>query len=461
MEIVFVLIGMGIGVVIGVLAGKSKTGGLQAKLDMAEEVHRNAMEELRKANQQTVDELKLSREHAVEELRKSHEKNIETLKQDFEVQRAEQERYHKQAFDMQRAQFDETMNKVTEQLKTATNDMLKERQKEFAESSNENLGQLVNPLKETIEKMKQVVHDNTNKQTAIGSELKVNIEQMMRQSEAARQSADELTHALKHGTKVQGDWGETVLDELLQSQGLTRGVHYDTQEVICDAEGNVVRPEKGSSLRPDVILHLDERRELIIDSKVSLTNFIDYVNAENEADRQKFLKMHVDSVQKHVKELSAKNYASYIQPPKMKMNYVIMFVPHSGALWTAMNAQPDLWRKALDMNVYIADEQTLFAALKIINLTWIQITQAQNHEKVYALANEMVERVGMFCKRYKEMGKALDKVRAVYSEGEKKLEDHGQSIVVSARKLINLGAQESNRNPLPEVDVDDTATLEG
>ena len=191
-------------------------------------------------------------------------------------------------------------------------------------------------------------------------------------------------------------------------------------------------------------------------SKVSLTAYIDYVNAQTEEDRQKYLKAHVDSIQKHVRELSAKDYSSYIQPPKVKMDYVIMFIPHSGALWTAVNLQPDLWRKAMEQNVFIADEQTLFAALRIINLTWTQIAQAQNHEKVYALADEMLERVGMFMKKYHEIGKALENAARAYEEGEKKLLPKGQSILNTCAKLERLGARQSDRNPLPQlVDIDE------
>ena len=215
---------------------------------------------------------------------------------------------------------------------------------------------------------------------------------------------------------MQGDWGETVLAELLDSQGLTKGVHFDVQSVIKDAEGYVVKSMEGSIMRPDVILHLDQRREVIIDSKVSLTSFMDYVNAEDEDVRQMHLKAHIDSIQKHVKELSAKDYSSYVQAPKVKMDYVIMFVPHTGALWTALHSQPDLWRKAMDKNVFIADEQTLFAALRIINLTWTQIAQAQNHEKVYALANEMLDRVGQFMKKYQAIGKALENATKAYED---------------------------------------------
>lgn len=360
----------------------------------------------------------------------------------------------------QEQRFNETMTRMSEQMKNATADMLKDRQKEFADSSNQQLGQIVNPLRETIDKMKQTMADTTLKQTEMSSVLKDNIERSMQQAMAAKKSAEELANALKHGSKVQGDWGEAVLDELLTSQGLVRGIHYDTQAVIRDAQGNTVHTDDGATLRPDVILHLDQRREVIIDSKVSLTAFLDYANADNETDRQRFLKTHIDSLQKHVKELSTKDYSAYVQPPKVRMDYVIMFVPHTGALWTALNAQPDLWRKAMEQNVFIADEQTLFAALRIISLTWTQIRQAENHEQVYRLANEMLDRVGQFMKKYTAIGKALKTATTAYDDAERKLQPSGQSILQTCAKLQKLGAKQSDKNPLPQlIDIDEVAAL--
>lgn len=353
--------------------------------------------------------------------------------------------------DAQQAKFDETIAKVTAQMKSATEDMLKRRQEEFATSSNTSIGQIVNPLKETIDKMKEAMRENTIRQTSISSEIKTQAENMMRQSAAAKESADELTRVFRHAGRVQGNWGEIVLNELLESQGLTENVHYELQSSIRDASGDVVRNDNDHGMRPDVILHLDQKREVIIDSKVSLTAFMDYVNAEDENDRQKYLRAHVESIQKHVKELAAKDYSSYVKPPKVKMDYVIMFVPNTGALWAAIGAQPDLWRNAMEKNVYIADEQTLFAALRIINMTWTQIAQAQNHEKVYALANELMDRVGQFMDRYKAIGKALENAGKAYEAADKKLQPTGQSIIQTCAKLQKLGAKQSSRNPIPEL----------
>ena len=458
----------------------------QQQLDIAK---REASERLEATKAEAQQQLEATKKEASEQLAKPKaeaQQQLETLKKEASEQleatkkeasdllaktKAEAEAQQQKALaekdaawnDIMKGQeqrFNETMARMSEQMKNATADMLKDRQKEFADSSNQQLGQIVNPLRETIDKMKQTMADTTLKQTEMSSVLKDNIERSMQQAMAAKKSAEELANALKHGSKVQGDWGEAVLDELLTSQGLVRGIHYDTQAVIRDAQGNTVHTDDGATLRPDVILHLDQRREVIIDSKVSLTAFLDYANADNEADRQRFLKTHIDSLQKHVKELSTKDYSAYVQPPKVRMDYVIMFVPHTGALWTALNAQPDLWRKAMEQNVFIADEQTLFAALRIISLTWTQIRQAENHEQVYRLANEMLDRVGQFMKKYTAIGKALKTATTAYDDAERKLQPSGQSILQTCAKLQKLGAKQSDKNPLPQlIDIDEVAAL--
>ena len=388
---------------------------------------------------------------------RSGRQSLVTRAEVLRTQLDEQEKRHSEAMAALQAKFDETLQKVTAQMASATDDMLKQRQKEFAESSSANLGQIVDPLKETIARMKKAMDDSTLKQTEMSGVMKATVENMIRQSEAAKKSTDELARVFRRGAKVQGDWGETVLTELLESQGLTEGIHYDVQSSFRDASGNLVRTDSGSSMRPDVILHLDTKRDVIIDSKVSLSAYMDYVNAENEEDRQKYLKAHIDSIVKHVRELAAKDYSNYIRPPKVKMDYVIMFVPHAGALWTALNRQPDLWRKAMEQNVFIADEQTLFAALRIINLTWTQIAQAQNHEKVYALAEEMLDRVGQFMKRYEALGKSLDAAVKSYEDAGKKLSPTGQSILQTCAKLEKLGARPSRTNPLPQLEEADAS----
>ena len=467
MDIVLAIIfGVVCGVVIGFVLAKLRNQSNQSLVEklqfQLENEKKNAKQNALLFQKQIYD-AKAEGKEQVELVKKDFEKRLAEVKSDADKQAKEmlavQERSHTQAMKDQQARFDEMMAKVTEQLKTATDEMLKQRQKEFTESSNTNLGQIVAPLRETIDKMKQTMSESTLKQTELSAEMKANLENMIKHSAEAKQSADELARVFKHKSKVQGNWGERVLEELLESQGLQCGIHYERESVIRDKDGNVVKTDTGGNLRPDVILHLDTNREVIIDSKVSLTAFMDYINAETEEQRQTYLKQHIDSIQKHVKELSKKDYSSYIQKPKLKMEYVIMFVPHTGALWTALNAQPNLWRSAMEQNVFIADEQTLFAALKMINLTWSQIKQAENHERVYDLANEMLNRVGLFLKSFNEMGKNLEKANASYTDAKKKLLPQGQSIVNTCDKLEQLGAKQNPKNPITRFDETECADV--
>lgn len=412
-------------------------------------------------HQEAVEALERRQAEALQTMEKHHAEALRSMEQRHDETDEAQERHHREALAAQQARFDETMAKVSAQLKEATRQMLTDRQREFSEASAGSLGQIVNPLRETLDKMQRAMAETETRQSAEGGAMKAIIQQMMQSSEAARHSTEELTRVFRHSNTVQGNWGETVLDELLEAQGLTRGIHYDVQPTIRDASGTAVLSETGARLRPDVILHLDQRREVIVDSKVSLAAFMDYVNATDEGDRQRYLRAHVASLQEQVNRLATKDYSAYIQPPKVKMDYVIMFVPHTGALWTALNAQPDLWRKAMERGVYIADEQTLFAALRIISLTWTQIRQAENHEKVYSLASEMMDRVGQFMKKFQLIGASLGKAQQAYDDAERKLLPQGQSILQTCVKLQRLGAKQSDKNPLPQlVDIDDLSALE-
>lgn len=421
--IITLIAGAGLGLLYGTLRERKRTESLQT--DLARLQAAIEMQEQNTAN--TLDAQKAASESAIAAQKDHYEKTIAEQKNHCEETLAAQKTHYEELLRSQQKHFEETLSRVTAEIKLSTDEMLKERQKEFAETSTHDISQIVTPLKESLHKM-------------------------MHQSELTMRSADELVRVLHHGSKVQGDWGETILDELLESQGLTRGVHYDIQSSIRESTGQTVRTDSGATLRPDVILHLDHQREVIIDSKVSLTSFIDFVNAETESERQQYLRAHVESLENHVKQLARKDYSSYIQPPKVRMDYVIMFVPNTGALWTALRERPDLWRRAMERNVFIADEQTLFAALRIVALTWKQIEQAENQQRVFSLATEMMDRVGQFMKKYQTIGKALDTAFKAYEEGERKLQPTGQSILQTCAKLQKLGAKQSSVNPLPQLD---------
>ncbi len=372
-----------------------------------------------------------------EEVLKRHNTVVDELKQNHQHFIDEQERRHRSDTEALEKRFADTIKALREQVENTTNAMLKQRQEEFSDASTKNIDSIVKPLKETIDKMKEEMAKNSTVQTTMSAEIKTNMEHMIRQSIEAQKSAEELTRAFKHESKTQGDWGEVVLSNLLQKQGFTEGKDFETQVVMRDEDGNTIRPDEGENLRPDVLLHLDDKRDVIIDSKVSMTAYIDYANAEDELTRRHFLKEHINSLKKHVDELSAKNYTQYQINPHL--DFVIMFVPQSPALWVALNEDNSLWQDAMQKKVFIADEQTLYAALRIIRITWTHIDQEQNHKRLYELAQEMIERTGNFLKEYDTIGESLQDALDAFESSRKKLLPGGRSIGTTANQILKLG----------------------
>ena len=372
-----------------------------------------------------------------EEVLKRHNTVVDELKQNHQALLDEQDRRHRSDTEALEKRFSETIKSLREQVENTTNTMLKQRQEEFSDTSTKNIDGIVKPLKETIDKMKEEMAKNTSAQTTMSAEIKTNMEHMIRQSIEAQKSAEELTRAFKHESKTQGDWGEVVLNNLLEQQGFSEGKDFEIQAVMRDADGQTIHPEEGDNLRPDVLLHLDDKRDIIIDSKVSMTAYIDYANAADDITKRLYLKDHIASLRKHVDELSAKNYTQYQVNPHL--DFVIMFVPHVPALRDALHEEPTLWQEAMQKKVFIADEQTLYAALRIIRITWTHIDQEQNHKRLFELAQEMLERTGNFLKEYDSIGESLKDALEVFDNSRKKLLPGGRSISTTANQILKLG----------------------
>ncbi len=426
---------------------KEKSASLADDLAREKESVRAAVDEAVKAAEDAA-ALRLSaKEQEIDLLKKHH---LDALADKDRLLQARDNAYREEVKTL-RDNFADAISTLKAQVRADTDELLKARQNEFRETSGEAIKNILSPLKEQMDTLRDAVDKAKATNAETKESFSTGMKTLMDCTSRVSTSADQLAAAFKYGNKIQGDWGETILEELLSSQGLTRGVHFDVQSAKT--------AEDGSRPRPDVIIHLDRRREVIVDAKTSLSAYMSYVNAQNEEDRDRYLKMHIASIKGHVKELVKKDYSSYITPPKVSAGYVIMFVPNMGALWTALNAEPDLWRKAAEQNVYIADEQSLYGAIRIVQLTWTQVLQAENHEKVFALADEMVDRVEKFLSSYEGIGKALDAAVKAYDEGHKKLEPRGKSIVLTAAKLTKLGAKKGKVLDGALVDIDEIPEL--
>lgn len=369
------------------------------------------------------------------QVRQEDQENFGTLMQ-------EMEKRHKESADQMNARFQETIALMKEEVQNSTRQLLRDRQTEFAAMSQEKLNSIMEPLNRNIASMQEAVKENTLKNTGFNGELQQGIKSVLEQSLKAKESADKLVSALTLSNKGQGNWGERILTELLESTGMKEGIHFHTQEFIQE-NGRRVLGEAGSGLQPDVILHIEKGHDVVVDSKVSLKAFFNFNDAETPMERDKYLAEHISSLKKHVKELAGKDYAKHLTGA---LDYVIMFVPITQALFVATQKDPSLWREAMEQRVYIADEQTLFAALKIIDLNWRQQAQADNHAQIFKLADEMLDRIRQFVEHMQKMGKALDGAQKSYNDAYQKLSEGQQSIAKTCRKLTDLGAKYDKKN---------------
>lgn len=347
--------------------------------------------------------------------------------------------------------FQEQLRLVEEQLKNATREMLGQRTQELSRQNTEQMSAIINPLKETIGQMRTAMDQSRETHVKNTATLEKAIEDVMKRTVEIGAEADKLASALRNESKVQGNWGELILDELLESQGLTEGVHYEKQVLLRDKQGKaILNEETGQRMIPDTVLHYPDGKDAIIDSKVSLTAFVDYQNAETDEERAAALQRHVKSVRNHVDELARKNYSAYIKPPRQALNYVIMFVPNEGALQLALAQVPDLWREAFSKGVFVTGEQNLTAALRIIQIAWTQVRQAQNQEAIFETARMLLDRVADFIGHFETMGQKLQDASTAYQKAADKLKDGRLSVVGAANKLIKLGAKTSAKKTIPE-----------
>lgn len=237
----------------------------------------------------------------------------------------------------------------------------------------------------------------------------------------------------------------------MAGQGLTEGIHYEKQVTLRDNAGRALRNEEsGRRMVPDTILHYPDGKDAIIDSKVSLTAFVDYRNATTDEERTDALTRHLKSLRQHVAELARKDYSSYIQPPRQSLNYVIMFVPNESALQLALYNDGTLWREAFAKNVFITSEQNLMAALRMIQLAWAQRLQAQNQEKIIETGRMLLDRVADFFKSFDDMGQRLSDASEQYRKAYDKLRYGRQSVVGASQKLLKLGVPKSPKKTLPD-----------
>ena len=372
------------------------------------------------------------------ELRMEKERNA-AIKEDSE-------KMLRQQMELSEKQLQAQTAALQEKITNITNELLKNRSKDLEEQN----ARQMKPLEEQLERLQKLMNETRVSNAKDTESVKTQIADMMRRSKEMSDETSRLANALTHRSKFQGDLGESILDNVLTNAGLREGRDYEIQEFIRDDAGNtVVDQESGRKMQPDVILHFPDNKDAIIDSKVSLTAYTKYVNAETEQEKEIYLKQPLDSVRKHVKELARKDYSKFIEKPRATFDFVIMFMPFEGAFQSAINADPQLWSDAFNMGVCIAGELNISVILRMIKMSWTQYEQTQNQQQVFKVASDLVQRIGLLRERMLVAKKTLETTNVKFEEVMTSVEGR-LGVLNSAQNIIKLGAKSDKRIPNDE-----------
>lgn len=319
------------------------------------------------------------------------------------------------------------------EFKNLAAEILEEKSNQFKQTNRESLELLLKPFRDNIEGFRKKVEEVYEKEAQQRFSLKEEIRHLNEMNLRMSQEANNLTAALKGNSKVQGDWGEMLLETILDSSALIKGIHYETQYNIKDAEGH--------NLRPDVVLHLPEKKDIVIDSKVSLTAFVGYTSAETEEERRRCLAAHTASVRQHVNELGRKEYQRLLNSP----DFVIMFIPNEPAFLAALQNDTAIWSDAYDKKVIISSPTNLFALLKLVADLWKYNDQDKNTKEIAACGLKLYEQLVAFTASLEGVGTALDKARDAYEDAHKRLCTGNDNIIRVGERLRKTARLQTKR----------------
>lgn len=352
----------------------------------------------------------------------------------------------KQSLEQLRTEREASERTMKSEFKNLANEILTEHQHHLRQANRDSLDLLLKPFKDNITEFRERVeriyaHENEQR-----GALKNELDNLIKLNQQMTSSAANLTDALKGNSKVQGDWGEAYLETILESTGLVKGIHYHIQQNI--------KGEEGQNLRPDVVLSLPEERSIVIDSKVSLTAYVRYTEAESEAERSQALAEHVQSVKKHVQELALKEYQKLINSP----DFVIMFIPTEPAFLEALKEDNTIWAEAYRKKIIISSPTNLFALLKMVGDMWRRDEQTKNQAEIVDKATKLYEQLVVFTEQLEGVGSALDTAKSKYDEAYKRLHTGNNNIVRLGERLKKLGLptkKQQTAKALAEADLDE------